>query len=864
MIRRRLLLLFVLLAGCGGRASLDLNRVLEDARLQFRHGKLRESLETVGQTLQKLGSHPEPAWDARFRVLKSEILIALGRPGEVLKILDGDAAAGADSPEVKVRWRLYRARAKMILGKPQDASGLLEAALHLASDLGVPALRAEVQLIRTSFFMQTRDWTSAEATAREALEYAKRSGDTYLEAAALWNLGNRRRLLSLYDEAVPWYEQSSAVSEKGGYRLISAIVRHNLGICYFRLGDYDQALQILSRVERDYVEMGDVVGQEKCFGDIGNVRLLQGDFAAAISNYRKALALARQIQDADDIARWQNNLARTSIESGDLDAAEASIREALALREKVQDDRGAVWAQLHSGWIAAGRNRFEEAAKLYRQTIGSAAKLGMTAALLQARAKLGSLYLQLGDYPQAEAQFQGIVSESESSRAKLRRDEWKVTYQSSVIPFYQDYVEFLMSRGRAAQALEVVESCRARLLSEKLGLGRTAIRRTTAADFRAKARAEKAVLLSYWLAPRRSFLWVVTPEAIDSFPLPPGKQISGLVEAYTSVILQMRNPLETRNPTGLRLFETLVAPARKLLRRGANVIVVPDGALHELSFETLLVSGEIPRYWIEEATIAVAPSLAVLQPASPSDSKGRRLLLLGSPVPTRPEYPPLPGSEQEIASIQNLFRADEKTVVTGPQAHPEAYREAGPERFALIHFSAHAVANRESPLDSAVILSPKGDSYKLYARDVAALPLRAELVTISACRSAGARAYSGEGLVGFTWAFLQAGARNVIAGLWDVSDRSTSELMARLYSEMNGSRGPAEALRAAKMALLKSGGAYQKPYYWAPFQLFTRAAPFQDRSRPLGAAQKLRNGNYRPARQVDGTPDGALPVGGRP
>ena len=61
-------------------------------------------------------------------------------------------------------------------------------------------------------------------------------------------------------------------------------------------------------------------------------------------------------------------------------------------------------------------------------------------------------------------------------------------------------------------------------------------------------------------------------------------------------------------------------------------------------------------------------------------------------------------------------------------------------------------------------------------RDVAALRLHAELVTISACRSAGDRAYSGDGLVGFSWAFMKAGARHVIAGLWDVDARSTTVL----------------------------------------------------------------------------------------
>ncbi len=100
--------------------------------------------------------------------------------------------------------------------------------------------------------------------------------------------------------------------------------------------------------------------------------------------------------------------------------------------------------------------------------------------------------------------------------------------------------------------------------------------------------------------------------------------------------------------------------------------------------------------------------------------------------------------------------------------------------------------------------------------------MTAELVTISACRSAGARIYAGEGLVGLTWAFLEAGAKNVIAGLWDVDDRSTAELAGRLYAEIARGAAPADALRAAKLELIHAGGTYRKPYYWGPFQLYTR------------------------------------------
>jgi CHAT domain-containing protein len=123
-------------------------------------------------------------------------------------------------------------------------------------------------------------------------------------------------------------------------------------------------------------------------------------------------------------------------------------------------------------------------------------------------------------------------------------------------------------------------------------------------------------------------------------------------------------------------------------------------------------------------------------------------------------------------------------------------------------------------MESAIVLSPAGNTFKLYARDVAQVPLNAELVTISACRGAGARVYSGEGLVGFTWAFLQAGARNVIAGLWDVTDLSTAQLMDHLYENLSAGKSPSQALRAAKLSLIHSQGNFRKPYYWGPFQVY--------------------------------------------
>jgi CHAT domain-containing protein len=137
---------------------------------------------------------------------------------------------------------------------------------------------------------------------------------------------------------------------------------------------------------------------------------------------------------------------------------------------------------------------------------------------------------------------------------------------------------------------------------------------------------------------------------------------------------------------------------------------------------------------------------------------------------------------------------------------------------------AHGTASRSDPLDSAIVLSPppgNPDNFKLYARDIMRYPLHARLVTISACYGSGLRSYAGEGLVGLSWAFLRAGAHNVIGALWEVNDASTPLLMGRLYGDLDAGSSPDAALRAAKLSLIHSPAVYRKPLYWAGFQLYT-------------------------------------------
>jgi CHAT domain-containing protein len=514
-----------------------------------------------------------------------------------------------------------------------------------------------------------------------------------------------------------------------------------------------------------------------------------------------------------------NNLAKIAIETGDWKSAGAYNEEAWALwRDVLHDKPAEVWSIANAGWIAAGNKEFKRSRQLFRSVIRMSRD---PEPVVSARSGMAHMFAEAGRDQDAETEYRSMDTLLERQRCELFKDEHKLSYFSSLSDFYQDYVDFLMARGKVAMALEVAESSRARLLADKLRRSHI-YRRRTAAEFRQIASEYGSTLLSYWLGRRNSYLWVVTPAGINWFRLPNESELRSQVASYDSLIQTARDPLLSGGSAGRSLYAALIAPALPLLSKTRKVVLAPDGPLYSLNFETLPVPGDKPHYWIEDAIVSVTPSLGLLSTRPTRGTPQKALLMIGNAVSPVEQYPALENAGPEMAAIERNLSSFQRVVLAGSRAQPGAYAQSDPGRFTLIHFVAHAAVNREEPLESAVILSRDGhDDYKLKAKDVVGTALHADLVTVSACRSAGARTYAGEGLVGFSWAFLEAGARNVIAGLWDVNDRSTAQLMADLYAEVARGCSPVDALRSAKLRMVLSTISYRKPYYWGPFQVFT-------------------------------------------
>jgi CHAT domain-containing protein len=419
----------------------------------------------------------------------------------------------------------------------------------------------------------------------------------------------------------------------------------------------------------------------------------------------------------------------------------------------------------------------------------------------------------------------------EDARSSLQRNDSRLPFSNNASRIYNDYIHFLVARGKTDDALRWADYSRARTLSEGLGLLSKGSSNpdhpgAPALNGREISRRANGTLLFYWLGEKQSFLWVITPSKTSLVPLPSASEIDSLVERYRKSLNGPEDALASTD--GRSLYRTLVAPAKALLAANAKVFIIPDGSLNNLNFETLVVDEPKPHYWIEDADVVNASSLRVLASSlAPERAREhhslRKLLLIGDSVAPSKEYPELARAGEQMASVARHFPTAQEQVYQRDQATPSSYLTSNPEKFSHIHFVAHGTASRLSPLDSAIVLSKspvETDSFKLYARDIVQHPMHADLVTISSCYGAGSRAYSGEGLVGLAWAFLRAGAHNVIASLWEVTDASTEQLMDRFYDELDKGASPDAALRAAKLSLLH-GSAFHNPFYWAPFQLYT-------------------------------------------
>ena len=250
--------------------------------------------------------------------------------------------------------------------------------------------------------------------------------------------------------------------------------------------------------------------------------------------------------------------------------------------------------------------------------------------------------------------------------------------------------------------------------------------------------------------------------------------------------------------------------------------IIPDGPLALLPFEALpLSSGKL---LVQRFAISYAPSATLSGHSKPMPRKIRwpwqpSMAAFADPSGTSQSraWAPLPHARTEAQAAAKVT-GGHTAILTGGDVQKPALLAA--TAFPLLHLATHAQADLQDPERSFILLaSPSKEFDYLYAKEIAATSFsQTDLVTLSACETNVGVFVPGEGLRGFSEAFLAAGARSVLNSLWPVGDISTGELMTRFYTNLASRSIAAEALQQAKLDFINHPQS-SHPAHWAAFVL---------------------------------------------
>ncbi len=479
-------------------------------------------------------------------------------------------------------------------------------------------------------------------------------------------------------------------------------------------------------------------------------------------------------------------------------------------------------------WLTTALERQHRHAYYYQQ-----------ASLLSVRAMA---FRALGRLPKEEADLERAIETFETQRLDivdpgLRQSAFEAA-QSAFDRMVSIQAEEL---GNVEQALSYAERSRGRLLLDQVS-GAKARGAFSLADLE-EALPAGTVLVEYAVLPDRLYIWTLAGRQLE-FHVEPiaAADLARLVEQLEIGIGSKQIRRRTPGPAAA-LYDHLFRPIARHLPAEARLAIVPDRFLARVPFAALF-NASSGRFLIEDRIITVQASASLFceverRPRNRSAAAG--LLAVGDPAFDQTVYGSLarlPHAAAEAREIASLY--GNAVLLTGSAATRGAFVRAAPDA-AVIHVAGHALADPRAPQHSSLVLRPDspGEAGAISAALVAGLDLRGtELVVLSVCRGVAGGARGRESVSGLATGFLAAGARTVVANLWDASDKSTRELMIEFHRRFRAGESPAQALRSVQLAALRRE---DLPVAWAGFAVFGTDGP--------GLAQVKPN-PHRPKRRL--------------
>ncbi|WP_019603710.1 CHAT domain-containing tetratricopeptide repeat protein [Teredinibacter turnerae] len=337
---------------------------------------------------------------------------------------------------------------------------------------------------------------------------------------------------------------------------------------------------------------------------------------------------------------------------------------------------------------------------------------------------------------------------------------------------------------------------------------------------------EGTALLYFFLGSRQSYLWELSAGHQQVYSLPAEPELHDAIDAYLAQLNPQTGNRDALYQSGIRLSEHLLGSVAPQLDQYQNLVIVPDGALHRVPFAALFNPQSESRLLLTH-NISYARSLSTFNYFSehPSNPQAPTLspehILLVAPDLAGGE---LAAREAELAAITRAWPTTHPPrVLAGPAADLAGVTAALTQPFDIVHFASHTRLDWDYPSRSLIALNgdfaSQPDS-QLGIQTIRDASLAAELVVLSACATAAGKNLAGEGPMGLSRAFFEAGAKRVLATLWPVEDRATAQVMAQFYQNLLTEHDePTSALRKAQLSLARNPR-WNHPYYWAAFAFY--------------------------------------------
>jgi CHAT domain-containing protein/Tfp pilus assembly protein PilF len=657
-------------------------------------------------------------------------------------------------------------------------------------------------------------------------------------------------------KALPQYQRALATFETLNDRRSQAYALQNIGDAQADLGNHRAALEYYDQSLQLKRAIGDRPGESYTLHNLGDCYRALGNLEKAAAYYRDALAIRQVTGDRAGQALTRAAIARIHRDRGDLNAARGEIETALQQIESLRTSLNS--PGLRVSYFASRRSYYDFYIDLLMRLDAQDPSRGYAALALQAseRARARSLLDSLGEISAdiREGVDATLLEHERSLHAGINAEAQRLKQFESapnngkMIAQSRQRLDDLLSRYEDAQASIRAASPHYASLTQPQPL--------TLETIRQQVLDEDTLLLEFSLGQEHSYGWAAGTASLHGFELPPSGEIEKLARRlYDALLARDRHPSETLAQRRTRLthmdaeFEEVAAslsaillgPAAKEISGKRRLLIVCGGALQYLPFgalpDPLARAPLIANH--EIVNLPSASVLAVLRRELAQRSKpSGTLAVLADPVydpadprvdPSKtsiapPEFTRLRFSRQEadqMAALAPHHKNLEALDFDANRALVESGRLAG---YGYVHFATHAVIDSDHPELSGIVLSlvdrrGRAENGFLRMLDIYNLKLNADLVTLSACRTALGKDIAGEGLVGLTRGFLYAGASRVVATLWSVEDKATAELMRRFYSGiLKDKLSPASALRAAQLAMWHDKQ-WRSPYYWGAFTL---------------------------------------------